>query len=164
VLHVIGAIDPVVLEYIYFGLDITEYVLIAIALGVDVATFPSGEGILIAGGVRVGTAYSKPKLKDLSKSAGKRSDPKRPSKFRKKTVQDAWDDAAPGSKLGPKACPTCNKDADVAPGQGHRDWDVDHQPKWKDRDLSGMDRKQILDEFNKDVRLRCPSCNRADNR
>ena len=40
---------------------------------------------------------------------------------------------------------------------------VDHQPTWKDRDLSGMDRKQVLDEYNKDVRLRCPGCNRADN-
>ncbi len=42
-------------------------------------------------------------------------------------------------------------------------WDNDHQPKWKDRDLSGMDRKQVLDEYNKDTQLRCPSCNRADN-
>ena len=53
---------------------------------------------------------------------------KRPSSFRKKTVQDAWDNAAPGSKPGSKACPTCGKDVDVAPGQGRRDWDVDHQP------------------------------------
>jgi hypothetical protein len=29
--------------------------------------------------------------------------------------------------------------------------------------LSDMDRKQVLDEYNKDVRLRCPSCNRSDN-
>jgi RHS repeat-associated protein len=88
---------------------------------------------------------------------------KRPSSFRKKTVQDSWDNAAEGSKSGTKACPTCGKDVEIAPGQGRRDWDVDHQPKWKDRDLSGMDRKQVLDKYNKDVRLRCPSCNRSDN-
>ncbi|WP_411269341.1 GH-E family nuclease [Phytopseudomonas dryadis] len=88
---------------------------------------------------------------------------KRPSSFRKKTVQDSWDNAADSSKPGAKACPTCGKDVEVVPGQGRRDWDVDHQPKWKDRDLSGMDRKQVLDEYNKDVRLRCPSCNRSDN-
>lgn len=51
----------------------------------------------------------------------------------------------------------------MAPGKGRRDWDNDHQPKWKGRDLSGMDRKQVLDEFNKNTRLRCPNCNRADN-
>jgi filamentous hemagglutinin len=62
-----------------------------------------------------------------------------------------------------KLISTCGKDVEVAPGQGRRDWDVDHQPKWKDRDLSGMDRKQVLDEYNKNVRLRCPSCNRSDN-
>ena len=88
---------------------------------------------------------------------------KRPSGFRKKTIQDAWDDAAPGSNPSSKACPTCGKDVNVAPGKGPRDWDVDHQPKWKDRDLGGLDRKGVLDEFNKDTRLRCPECNRADN-
>ncbi len=88
---------------------------------------------------------------------------KRPSNFRKETIQDSWDNAANGGKPGTKACPTCEKDVEVAPGQGPRDWDIDHQPKWKDRDLSGMDRKEVLDEYNKDVRLRCPGCNRSDN-
>ncbi|KAF1684717.1 hypothetical protein B1992_14535 [Pseudoxanthomonas broegbernensis] len=88
---------------------------------------------------------------------------RRPSGFRKKTVQDSWDNAADGSKSGTKSCPTCRKDVEVAPGQGHRDWDIDHQPKWKDRDLSGMERKEVLDEYNKGVRLRCSGCNRSDN-
>ena len=101
-----------------------------------------------------GVSTSKVATKDVTK---------RPSSFRKKTVQDAWDNAAEGSRPGTKACPTCGKDVEVAPGQGRRDWDVDHQPKWKDRDLRGMDRKQVLDEYNKNVRLRCPGCNRSDN-
>jgi hypothetical protein len=87
----------------------------------------------------------------------------RPSGFRKKTVQGAWNDAAQGSKKGSKACPTCAKDAEVLPGRGTRDWDVDHQPKWKDRDLAGKTREEVLDEYNRDVRLRCPTCNRGDN-
>jgi hypothetical protein len=67
-----------------------------------------------------------------------------------------------------KACPTCTKDVSGNPHKGEKrngadGWDVDHQPKWKDRDLSGKDRKGVLDEYNKDTQLRCPSCNRADN-
>ena len=44
-----------------------------------------------------------------------------------------------------------------------RDWDVDHQPKWKDRNLENKTRKEVLNEYNKGTRLRCPNCNRADN-
>ena len=86
---------------------------------------------------------------------------KRPSGFRKQTVQDAWDNAATGSAPGTKACPTCSKDVSVAPGQGRRDWDVDHQPPWSQRDLSGKTRSEVLDEYNQGTRLECPSCNRS---
>nr|WP_246839071.1 GH-E family nuclease [Leptospira wolffii] len=41
-------------------------------------------------------------------------------------------------------------------------WDVDHNPKWKDRE-KGSTRKEVLDNYNKDVRLRCKVCNRRDN-
>jgi hypothetical protein len=88
---------------------------------------------------------------------------KRPRNFRKKTVQDAWDNAKPGKKPNQKACPTCDNEVEVPPGEGARDWDIDHDPKWKDRDLTGLDRKGVLDEYNRDVRLRCPHCNRSDN-
>ncbi len=77
---------------------------------------------------------------------------RRPTKFRKPTVRDAWDRAAPGSKPNTKACPDCGKDLLVAPGEGPRDWDVDHDPKWKDRDHSGMTRPQVLDDYNQNVR------------
>jgi len=33
---------------------------------------------------------------------------------------------------------------------------------WKENAISDKMRKQVLDEYNKDVRLRCPSCNRSD--
>lgn len=86
---------------------------------------------------------------------------RRPRNFRKQTVQDAWDNAANGSKPGTKACPTCGKDVEVAPGQGPRDWDIDHQPPWSQRDLDGMTRPEVLDDYNRGTRLECPSCNRG---
>lgn len=85
----------------------------------------------------------------------------RPSGFRKPTVADAWDNAADGSAPGTKACPTCGKDVTVAPGQGARDWDIDHQPPWSTRDLSGKTRPEVLDDYNTGTRLECPSCNRS---
>ncbi|WP_459782277.1 RHS repeat-associated core domain-containing protein [Photobacterium sp. R1] len=93
---------------------------------------------------------------------------KRPGSFRKQTLKDSWDNAAGGSTSGTKRCPTCGKDVKGDPYKGEKrngpdGWDNDHQPKWKDRDLTGMDRKQVLDEYNKNTRLRCSSCNRADN-
>jgi filamentous hemagglutinin len=81
----------------------------------------------------------------------------RPGGFRKQTVDNAWNSAADGSADGTKACPTCGKDVTVAPGQGPRDWDIDHQP-----DLADLTtRKQVLDDYNTGTRLECPSCNRS---
>ena len=90
------------------------------------------------------------------------SDPtRRPSGFRKRTVQDAWDNAPLGSSPGTRSCPTCGKDVEVAPGTGNRDWDIDHQPPWSQRDLEGKTREEVLDEYNRGTRLECPSCNRS---
>jgi RHS repeat-associated protein len=96
-----------------------------------------------------------------AKESGGDSDPitKRPSGFRKKTVQDAWDDAADGP-TGGKRCPTCGEEVEVPPGEGPRDWDIDHQPPWSQRDLTEKTRKEILDEYNRGTRLECPHCNR----
>jgi RHS repeat-associated protein len=96
-----------------------------------------------------------------AKESGGDSDPitKRPSGFRKKTVQDAWDDAADGP-TGGKRCPTCGEEVEVPPGEGPRDWDIDHQPPWSQRDLTERTRKEILDEYNRGTRLECPHCNR----
>ncbi|WP_268410545.1 GH-E family nuclease [Alteromonas sp. a30] len=93
---------------------------------------------------------------------------KRPSSFRKKTIKDSWDNADNGKAPGTKKCPTCGKDVAGNPHLGEKrngddGWDNDHNPKWKDRDLTNMNRKQVLDEYNADTRLRCPKCNRSDN-
>lgn len=47
---------------------------------------------------------------DISDVSGKKNVTKRPSKFRTKTVTDAWDNAKPGSKEGTKQCIDCGKD------------------------------------------------------
>jgi hypothetical protein len=120
---------------------------------------------------------AKKKAKDAAKKQAKSSKSKaksqgcvtkRPGGFRKKTLKDSWDNAADGAKPGTKQCPTCGKDVKGNPHKGEKrngsdGWDNDHHPKWKDRNLDGMNRKEVLDEYNKDTRLRCPSCNRSDN-
>jgi HNH/ENDO VII superfamily nuclease with conserved GHE residues len=90
-------------------------------------------------------------------------DKKKRAKFRKSTIADSWNDAQDGSQTGTKACPDCGNDVTVAPGEGPRDWDIDHQPKLKDRDWTGLTRPEQLDDFNTGTRLRCPGCNRSDN-
>ena len=54
-----------------------------------------------------------------------RSVTSRPSHFRKATIQRAWDEAEPGPNGG-RLCPTCGGEVTVAPGEGARDWHVDH--------------------------------------
>ncbi len=133
---------------------------------VVVGALPCGPGVLCPT-VGVAPALTLPANAIASSSNGDSaengndSNTSRPSGFRKQTVQDAWANAADGSEPGTKACPTCNKDVAVAPGQGKRDWDVDHQPPWSQRDLTGLTRQQILDEYNSGTRLECPSCNRS---
>ena len=87
---------------------------------------------------------------------------KRPSRVRKGTEQANWDNAADGENGG-KVCPTCGGEVNSKPGEKNKDWDNDHNPPWRDRDLSGKDRKGVLDEYNRDTRLRCVGCNRSDN-
>lgn len=85
------------------------------------------------------------------------------SSLRKSTVQDAWDNATDGP-TGGKACPTCGKEVKVSPGSGPRDWDVDHQPKWTDRQFSpNASRQDVINNYQEGTSLRCPSCNRSDN-
>lgn len=134
----------------------------------DPAIGEANRKALIGIGIAADLAIPLPPLFTMARvtrgaSASRADVTRRPSSFRKQTVQDAWDNATPGSRPGTRSCPTCARDVEVRPGQGRRDWDVDHQPKWRDRDLSGMDRRQVLDEYNRGVRLRCPSCNRSDN-
>jgi len=92
---------------------------------------------------------------------------KRPSGFRKKTCEKAWDEAEDGSTDNTKKCPDCGKDVEGNPHKkekrnGDDGWDVDHQPKIKDRKPKET-RKEVLDDYNDGTKLRCRGCNRSDN-
>lgn len=86
---------------------------------------------------------------------------RRPSSFRVGTVREAWRTAPEGPTADTRSCPTCGIVLRVPPGSGRRDWDVDHQPAWSRRDLSGMSRAEVLDEYNIGTRLECIHCNRS---
>lgn len=92
---------------------------------------------------------------------------KRPSGFRKSTVEKNWDEAENGTEADTKKCPDCGKDVKGNPHKkekrnGDDGWDVDHQPKIKNREPKNT-RKEVLDDYNEGTRLRCKSCNRRDN-
>jgi hypothetical protein len=87
---------------------------------------------------------------------------KRPSRVRKGTEKANWDNAADG-EAGGKICPDCGDEVNSLPGTKNKDWDNDHIPPWRSRDLTGRDRKGVLDEYNDGTRLRCVGCNRSDN-
>ena len=88
---------------------------------------------------------------------------KRPSRVRKGTEQANWDNAEDGQEEGTKVCSTCDKEVKSKPGEKDKDWDNDHIPGWNTRDLKGLDRKGVLDDYNTGTRLRCVHCNRSDN-
>ena len=93
---------------------------------------------------------------------GKKDVTKRPSRVRKGTEQANWDNAEDGTDDS-KLCSTCDREVTSRPGEKGKDWDNDHLPPWRDRDLTGKDRKGVLDEYNNRTRLRCVHCNRSDN-
>jgi len=86
----------------------------------------------------------------------------RPSRVRQGTEQGNWDNAADGENGG-KLCPTCGIEVRSLPRTTFKDWDNDHVPAWRSRDLTGLDRKGVLDNYNTGTQLRCVSCNRSDN-
>jgi RHS repeat-associated protein len=88
---------------------------------------------------------------------------KRPSRVRRGTERENWDNAENGP-TGGKNCPTCGKEVTSPPNTTHKDWQNDHDPKWKDRDLSGKSRHEVLNEYNQGTRLRCTPCNLSDNK
>jgi hypothetical protein len=105
-----------------------------------------------------------PKIKEAADNTEPRP------KFRKSTDHKAWDEAKNGSKPGTKQCPTCKKDitGKKDPKTGRRDYDLDHTKEtWstrkKDLQKKGASHKEVNDEYQKDVRVQCPRCNRSHN-
>jgi uncharacterized Zn finger protein (UPF0148 family) len=92
--------------------------------------------------------------------------------WRQKTFEEA-ESVAPRNEQGEMICPTCGK---VIPKKviqetkkgsiERRGYDLDHYPDtWAERKAKLQEtnppptRKQVLDEFNRDVRVQCPACN-----
>ncbi|MBQ3545168.1 MAG: filamentous hemagglutinin [Lachnospiraceae bacterium] len=94
--------------------------------------------------------------------------------FRKKSIAKA-ESEAPRDSDGNMICPTCGKvipksiiiDTKNGP-MTRRGYDLDHYPlTWDERKkimkASGIryTRKQVLDEYNSDLRVQCPPCNQG---
>lgn len=96
------------------------------------------------------------------------------SGFRKRARQSAVDDA-PKNISGEMICPTCGKVIpeaiiqDTVNGPRKRvGYDLDHYPDtWAERveQLKQRDppptRKEVLEEYNRDLRVQCPKCNQG---
>ena len=82
--------------------------------------------------------------------------------WRRATVDRNWEGAEPGP-TGGRLCPTCKAEVRVAPRSGQpRDWDINHDPPWTKREFSpNVTRKEVLDNYQEDTWLECPSCNRS---
>jgi RHS repeat-associated protein len=98
----------------------------------------------------------------------------RPSGFRKSTLEGV-EEQAPRSQQGEMICPTCGEvmpetitvETRNGPIQ-RRGYDVDHYPlTWSERvgEMKEQEipptRKEVIDEYNRDVRAQCPGCNQG---
>ncbi len=74
--------------------------------------------------------------------------------WRKQTTQDAWDSAEP-SPTGGRLCPTCSDEVKVPPStEQPRDWDIDHDPAWTNREFPpNVTRQEVLDNYQTVCRL-----------
>ena len=98
------------------------------------------------------------------KGTNKRGQKSSRSKFRKKTIQQSWNNAADGPNGG-KLCPTCGTEVNTSPESGQpRDWDINHDPKWSQRELpDSSTRSDWISSYQEGTELECPACNRSDN-
>lgn len=97
--------------------------------------------------------------------------------FRKSTVKDNWKTAPTGINKSTRKCPTCGKSVGTTKtkkvgGKRQYVWESDHTgATWAQRKAymqsrekaTGVKytRKEVLDEYNRNTRLQCSSCNRS---
>lgn len=84
------------------------------------------------------------------------------TRFRNKTLQDAWDQAEPGP-TGGRSCPTCGRETFGDPYAGEpRDWDGSHNPSWTNRTFpDDVTRREVTQNYQEGVSLECRTCNRS---
>lgn len=113
---------------------------------------------------------------DIAKAGDEAEDVlyKRPSGFRKST-HETMRENGPKNAEGEMICPTCGRNMSdtitVETKNGsvkRRGYDGDHYPTtWAERvrDMQSREvkptRKEVLDEYNRDVRAQCPPCNQG---
>jgi hypothetical protein len=119
------------------------------------------------------------KTKGQAEAKTSSKEERRPA-VKKKTLQKEWDEAKdhPDGD-GSKSCPTCKNKVKVDPSKKQkgekRDWDHSHEDKntWskqkqeiKKREAEGnpMSSKEKSENYQKDAKLECPSCNRSNNK
>lgn len=85
-------------------------------------------------------------------------------KFRKSTIDNSVLNA-PKDNDGNMICATCNEKLTGKKVNGRRDFDIDHNPTWESRkqklDIPETTRKDVIEAYQKDVRIQCPTCNRS---
>jgi len=85
-------------------------------------------------------------------------------KFWKSTVDTAITNA-PKHEDGSLKCSTCGRKISKEKVNGRRDFDVDHSPTWESRkkklDVPETTRRDVIEAYQEDIRIQCPSCNRS---
>jgi RHS repeat-associated protein len=83
------------------------------------------------------------------------------------TEHHAWRAAADGPN-GTKLCPTCDTKITGTKIRGVRDFDLDHyvqtwaQLKIELSRIPGLTRRQVIEAYQRNVRVQCPGCNRSN--
>ncbi|HEX9062034.1 MAG TPA: GH-E family nuclease [Clostridia bacterium] len=131
----------------------------------------SKSDILDAGGSEAGKGLIESKIADGAKNNDSLYSR---GGFRKSARQNAVD-SAPRNTSGEMICPTCGEEIpativqDTVKGLRTRvGYDLDHYPDtWAERVQALMGgetpptRKEVLDEYNRDLRVQCPECNQS---
>lgn len=103
--------------------------------------------------------------KAVAKKTAKLAIEPRP-KFRKSTIENAKNNAKHNPD-GTMDCPTCETKITGGKVNNKRDFDVDHKPTWNSRKKAmrevdpPLTRKEVVDEYQRNVRIQCPECNRS---
>ncbi len=119
--------------------------------------FGFGTGSRMTAGAKGAAAEGETAPEVASASAPDPSISKRPSGFRKPTIEEAWSRAADGP-TGGKLCPSCGKEVHL-----RSEWDMSHDPAWTKRPYQQdfTTRQQYLNDYNAGVFLECRYCNRG---
>lgn len=96
--------------------------------------------------------------------SGKKLDNTEPRPKFWKSTRDNAVKGAPKNPQGNMECPTCGKEITGKKVNGRRDYDLDHTGQtWAQRKrfLAGRTRGEVIEAYQRDVRVQCPECNQS---